>query len=56
MKDCAFNPFLPLDVYIPDGEPHVLTAGCIFSAATTGRAEAPSASLTMSFFRRLSMT
>ena len=20
---CAFNPFLPLDVYIPDGEPHV---------------------------------
>lgn len=23
MKDCAFNPFLPLDVYIPDGEPHV---------------------------------
>ena len=22
MRDCAFNPFLPLDVYIPDGEPH----------------------------------
>lgn len=23
MKKHAFNPFLPLDVYIPDGEPHV---------------------------------
>lgn len=23
MKKQAFNPFLPLDVYIPDGEPHV---------------------------------
>lgn len=24
MKKQAFNPFLPLDVYIPDGEPHVI--------------------------------
>ena len=23
MKKQAFNPFLPLDTYIPDGEPHV---------------------------------
>ncbi len=23
MKNQVFNPFLPLDVYIPDGEPHV---------------------------------
>lgn len=23
MKQQAFNPFLPLDTYIPDGEPHV---------------------------------
>ncbi len=23
MKGQAYNPFLPLDVYIPDGEPHI---------------------------------
>lgn len=23
MKEQAYNPFLPLDVYIPDGEPHI---------------------------------
>ena len=23
MKRQAFNPFLPLNMYIPDGEPHV---------------------------------
>ena len=23
MKKQAFNPFLPADVYIPDGEPHI---------------------------------
>ena len=23
MKKQAFNPFLPLDAYIPDGEPHI---------------------------------
>ena len=23
MKKQAFNPFLPLDKYIPDGEPHI---------------------------------
>ena len=23
MKKQVYNPFLPLDVYIPDGEPHI---------------------------------
>lgn len=36
MKDCAFNPFLPLDVYIPDGEPHVFD-GRVYLFGSHGR-------------------
>ena len=38
MKKQVFNPYLPLDTYIPDGEPHVLVIEFIFMAAMIRRA------------------
>ena len=52
MKKYAYNPILPLDKYIPDGERTFLTAGDICSGATTEKAAILFVSLTMNSFPR----
>lgn len=52
MKKYAYNPILPLDKYIPDGEPHVFDGRYICSEATTEKAAILFVSLTMNSFPR----
>ena len=47
MKKQVFNPFLPINEYIPDGEPHVSVTEYIFTVHMTERAAIPSAWTTM---------
>ena len=42
MKKQIYNPYLPLDEYVPDAEPHVFDGRSMYTVPMTGRTERPS--------------